>query len=281
MPGSALMLEAIAEAESTGFTEQHARALNNLGGFGLAPPHHAFADTYLPQAIEFCAAHNEDLWHINALAYAARNALDRGRWAEAADFAECLLQDPRESPWPHHEALIVLALVRARRGDPGADDALDEAERVGVPAEDLGAQLDLASARAEVAWLEQRAGDLDAATEGVLRALSGRGVAAGCARISFWRLLAGLEVEAELDATGAHALALAGRWEDAAAEWERCAFPYEAALALIETNDEGSLRQALTTLQELGALPRRAARHAPTPCPRRQGGHARAAEGDT
>ena len=86
--GLALMLEAIAEAESTGFTEQHARALNNLGGFGLAPPHHAFADTYLPQAIEFCAAHNEDLWHINALAYAARNALDRGRWAEAADFAD-------------------------------------------------------------------------------------------------------------------------------------------------------------------------------------------------
>ena len=126
MPASALMLEAIAEAESTGFTEQHARALNNLGGFGLAPPHHAFADTYLPQAIEFCAAHNEDLWHINALAYAARNALDRGRWAEAADFAERLLQDPRESPWPHHEALVVLALVRARRGDPGADAALDD-----------------------------------------------------------------------------------------------------------------------------------------------------------
>ena len=33
------------------------------------------------------------------------------------------------------------------------------------------------------------------------------------------------------------------------------AYPYEAALALIETNDEESLRRALTTLQELGALP--------------------------
>jgi DNA-binding CsgD family transcriptional regulator len=255
------MLEAIAEAESTGFTEQHARALNNLGGFGLAPPHHAFADTYLPQAIEFCAAHNEDLWHINALAYAARNALDRGRWAEAADFAERLLQDPRESPWPHHEALVVLALVRARRGDPGAGAALDDAEGVGVPADDLGAQLDLAGARAEVAWLEQRSGDLGAATESALSGARGRGVA-GCARIAFWRLLAGLEVEVEveLEATGAHALALAGRWEDAAAEWERCAFPYEAALALVETNDEDSLRRALTTLQELGALP--AAQHA-------------------
>ena len=90
--GIPLMLEAIAEAESTGFTEQHARALNNLGGFGLSPRHHAIADTYLPQAIEFCAAHNEDLWHINALAYAARNALDRGRWEEAADYVDRLLR---------------------------------------------------------------------------------------------------------------------------------------------------------------------------------------------
>jgi DNA-binding CsgD family transcriptional regulator len=156
--------------------------------------------------------------------------------------------------------LIVLALVRARRGDPGAGAALDEAKRVGVPAEDVGAQLDFAGAGAEVAWLEQRIGDLAAATEGALSGARGRGIVPGCARILFWRLLAGLEVEGEFEATGAHALALAGRWEEAAAEWERCAFPYEAALALIETNDEDSLRRALTTLQELGALP--AAQHA-------------------
>ena len=113
------MLEAIAEAETTGFTEQHARALNNLGGFGLAPPHHALADTYLPRAIEFCAAHNEDCGTSTLWPTPPRNALDRGRWPEAADFAERLCGDPRESPGPHHEALVVLALVRARRGDPG------------------------------------------------------------------------------------------------------------------------------------------------------------------
>ena len=85
--GHRLLLEAIAEAGSCGFTEQHARALNNLGGFGLDAPHQAFAETYLPEAIEFCVAHNEDLWRINALALAARYALDRGRWTEAADLA--------------------------------------------------------------------------------------------------------------------------------------------------------------------------------------------------
>ena len=31
---------------------------------------------------------------------------------------QAVIDDPRESPWTHHEALRVLALVRARRGDP-------------------------------------------------------------------------------------------------------------------------------------------------------------------
>ena len=162
--GHALLLEAVAEAGSAGFTEQHARALNNLGGFGLDAPHHAFAETYLPEAIEYCVAHNEDLWRINALALAARYALDRGRWTEAADLANRILQDPRESPWPHHEALVVLALVRARRGDPGATSALDEADGVGVPPDEVDVHVDVAAARAEVAVLEQRPDDVVRAT---------------------------------------------------------------------------------------------------------------------
>jgi DNA-binding CsgD family transcriptional regulator/tetratricopeptide (TPR) repeat protein len=252
--GVGLMVEAIAEAEAIGFTEQHARALNNLGGFGLAPPHHALADTYLPQAIEFCAAHNEDLWHINALAYAARNALDRGRWSEAADFAERLLHDPRESPAPHHEALVVLALVRARRGDPGAGAALDEAAAVGVPPEEVDVHVDLAAARAEVAWLEQRPAVVDEVTSATLAAALARGDTGAAVRLLFWRRLAGLEA-APIAAGGPQALALAGNWVAAAAEWAQTGFPYEASLALLATSDEKALREALETLQELGALP--------------------------
>ena len=120
---------AVAEGEEAGYSEQVARALNNLG----SAPDPALADLYLSQALEYCVANTEDLWRINVLGIAARNALDRGRWTEAAEFAERLLQDPRESPWPHHEALLVLALVRARRGDPGADTAVDDAAEVGVP----------------------------------------------------------------------------------------------------------------------------------------------------
>jgi len=243
--GRELLEQAVEEGRAAGYSEQVARALNNLGAHGATAPDPELADLYLPRALEYCLANSEDLWRINVLAVAARNALDRGRWTEAADFAEQLLQDPRESPWPHHEALIVLALVRARRGDPGADAALDEATAVQVPPDDSEVHLDLAAARAEVAWLEQRPDDVETATTSM----------PGAARLSFWRALAGLEREPATDASGAYALALAGTWNEAAAEWERGSFPYEAALARMETNDEASLRQALQTFQELGALP--------------------------
>ena len=59
-----------------------------------------------------------------SVAVAARWALDRGRWDDAARHALAVIGDPRESPWTYHQVLCVLALLRARRGDPGARDAL-------------------------------------------------------------------------------------------------------------------------------------------------------------
>ena len=271
--GRKLIEAAIEEARGAGFTEQVARGLNSLAAYAATAPHVELADTYVPQAIEYCVEHNEDLWRINALAIAARNALDRGRWTEAADFADRLLQDPRESPWPHHEALVVLGLVRARRGDPGATAALDLAAAVGVPADEVDVHVDLAAARAEVAWLEQRPDAVAVATGPVLDAALERGDRDAAARLSFWRTLAGLDAPAakghqdteQLDhralqgppstAVTPYALAAAGRWQEAAAAWTQASSPYEAALALIETNEERSLRDALELLQSLQALP--------------------------
>jgi DNA-binding NarL/FixJ family response regulator len=46
---------------------------------------------------------------------------------------------------------------------------------------------------------------------------------------------------------------MAGDWHGAAAEWDRLGRSYDAALARLGSSDEGGLRQALTTLDELGA----------------------------
>ena len=159
---------------------------------------------------------------INIVAVAARWALDRGRWDDAARHALAVIGDPRESPWTHHEALCVLALLRARRGDPGARDALVLATAVGVPPEERSAHVDLAAAGAEIAWLERSSSDVDSATAGMLSVAVEQDDREAAHRLLFWRRLAGHDDEGPPpDDSGPYALALAGRWQEAAEEWTR------------------------------------------------------------
>jgi DNA-binding CsgD family transcriptional regulator len=149
----------------------------------------------------------------------------------------------------------VLALVRARRGDPGAHDALAKARAVAVPPDEFAVHVDGAAALAEVEWTERRPGEVAEATEAMLQAAIDRADTEAICRLSFWRRLAGLEVDLPENASGPWALSLAGDWEAAAEEWARRGHPYERALALSEADDEDALRSALQGFQELGARP--------------------------
>jgi DNA-binding NarL/FixJ family response regulator len=67
--------------------------------------------------------------------------------------------------------------------------------------------------------------------------------------------MAGLEVGVRADGSGPYALALAGRWEETAAEWRSLECPYEAAVALSRTGDVDALREAHAECRRLGARP--------------------------
>ncbi len=159
--GLRLIEEAVETARRNGEHEVAARGMNALVLRPMPWNRHDLVERAIDDAIEYCTEHTQDLWRINVQAVAARWALDRGRWDDASGHARAVIDDPRESPWTHHEALCVLALVRARRGDPGARDALAAAAAVGVPQEEEFAHVDLAAARAEVAWLERAGAEVD------------------------------------------------------------------------------------------------------------------------
>ena len=248
-----MLAEAVDSARRMGEHEVAARGLNALVYRSLGRNRHDLVERYVEDAIEYCTEHTQDLWRIHVQAVAARWALDRGRWDDAVGYAGAVIDDPRESPWTHHESLCVLALVRARRGDPGARDALSDAAAVGVPREEEFAHVDLAAARSEVAWLEGATDDVDAATVGMLS--TGLGDPGSVARLRLWRRLAGLDGAAPVDDAGPYALGLAGRWDEAAEEWDERSHPYEAALARSRTDDVEVLRQAHAECLRLGARP--------------------------
>lgn len=253
--GTETLERALAVAQRVGRMDQVARVLNNLGAAGVHYRSYDLANTYLPAALDHCTAHNLDLWRINVLAVQARSALDQGRWTEAAATAAVLLEDPRESPWPQFEAFVVLALIRARRGDPEARAMLNRAGNVGASPEEFESVAALATAQAEIAWLESRTEDIDTATAAALDLAVQRRAPWVMGALADWRRKAGIDEAPPAGAAEPYAFQLAGAWEQAADAWSKLGCPYEAALARAEVGEEESLRHALEELQRLGALP--------------------------
>jgi DNA-binding CsgD family transcriptional regulator len=241
-------------AERDGLHEQVARAFANAAWAHVRTRSYARFNEDVDNWLEYCAEHGLDLWRLYLLAYRARSELDRGRWGEAADTAGLVLRVPRASPLPRILALVVLALVRVRRGDPGAVEALDEADAYAEPSSELQRLEPVAAARAESAWLE---GDMDgvlAATESAFELARELRSAWVVGELACWRRRAGRDESPE-GAAEPYALELGGDWSGAAERWSALGCPYEAALVLAGADDENALRRSLDALQHLGARP--------------------------
>jgi len=207
------------------------------------------------RAVDYSSERGLELYRAYALGYRSRAQLDQGRWDEAAETASAVLPTRRASILPRIFALVVLGLVRARRGDPGYDELLEEAWGLGEPTDEPERMGPAAIARAEAAWL---AGDSDgvlAATERPFRLALEIGDVRAVGELGLWRRRAGSDEADPAQAAEPYASELAGDWAGAAAFWDQAGCPYEAALARADSGDEAELRRALDELQALGARP--------------------------
>lgn len=253
-PNGVDMLEsALAEAVEKGLVDQAGRIYINLIRPGATVRDYAILERHRTDALAWCSDHGLELYRLYLLAYQGRVALDTGRWDDAVDSADAVLRVPRCSTSPRILTLVVLALVRARRGDPGVHDLLDEAWSLAEPTGELPRIGPVAVAQAEVAWLEGRPEAVAGVTDAALELAVRRASLWRIGELAAWRSRAGLADGLAADVTGPFALQLAGDWSGAAEQWARKGCPYEAALALAETGDEALLRQALDELRRLGA----------------------------
>jgi DNA-binding CsgD family transcriptional regulator len=248
------LTHALAEARRLGLTEAVARACNDIAF--PAVYHHAFelADEHIEQGLAHCERYDLDLWTLSLLSVQARSHLNQGRFDAAGEVAARLAADLHDSPTPRLAGLEVLALVRARRGDPGVHDAIDRAMAIDYPADEIDWAGPLAAARAEIAWLEGQAAAIGEITDPAFElALLPASDAWIRGELAVWRYRAGL-VD---DLRGAPVaepwgLELADRNVEAAAAWDRLGRPYEAAVALATGGVDG-LTEAHERLRALGA----------------------------
>jgi DNA-binding CsgD family transcriptional regulator len=255
--GAELLERALALALEADLEEHAARAWTNLATTAVRRRRYAVGERRLREGLEYCAARDLPSWDSYMRGWLSRAALEQGRYDEAAKEAATVLAAPRTPPPSRLSPLVVLGLVRARRGDPGAWPLLDEAAALAEGMREPQRTVPVALARAEAHWL---AGDAAAAArelEPVARAAKdedGREVAVWRARVAARDAARGAAAAAPVAAGGdPSALSIGGRHLDAARAWERLGRPYDAALARYDSGDEGAMRAAHQTLRELGA----------------------------
>jgi DNA-binding CsgD family transcriptional regulator/tetratricopeptide (TPR) repeat protein len=210
------------------------------------------AERWLREQVAFANEHDLDSAYTRSWLAAA--AVYRGRWDEGAALARDLVA--REGNLiARITAQIALGRVRARRGDPGAFDVLDEALEHSLRGGHLQRLGHVRAARAEAAWLSgDRDRTMEEARAAYPLALEKRHLwFAG--ELAYWLWKAGAEPDAPDWIAEPYRLQLDGDPIAAVAAWRARDCPYEAARALGEAEDDGALLEALAALEQLGARP--------------------------
>jgi DNA-binding CsgD family transcriptional regulator len=231
--------------------EHVCRAYTNLAYEAIVLRDYERADRCLDAGLAYATERELDAYIEFLLAARARAHLEQGRWPQATAAAEAVLQMSRVST-PRIIPLIVLGLVRVRRGDPGGEELLDRAREVALPTGALTRIGPMCAARAEAAWLRgENALCRDEASLGYEWALR-KGYARIARQLAFWLWRAGGAPPDEKEATTPFDHQMRGDWAAAAAEWQRLDCPYEEALALADGDSFARLR-SLAILDQLGA----------------------------
>ena len=236
-----------------GFSEHVARAYVNLVSNALVHRQYLLARRFVSEATSYFAARDLNAWVDYLAAMECRLDLEVGQWASATNVAIELAERSSAMPVSRLPALVVLARLRMRRGDPGAAEALAEAAVLARATGELQRLGPVAIAKAEAAWLQRDEAELE-----FVGPVHQQAIALGNARIagelSFWLDPFGESAQDHDPAVEPpYAAQREGQWERAAALWGDLGCPFERSLALIGSGSADAMREGLAGLESLGA----------------------------
>jgi DNA-binding CsgD family transcriptional regulator len=241
-------------AREHGFDDLTALVYVNVGSSYGELYRLAEADRELSDGLAFTQDRDLDHSRHYMTAWLAITRMYQGRWQEAAQLAGSVIAEPSSSSVSRIMALVALGRVRARRGDPGVRDTLDEALELASQTAALQRLAPVRAARAEAAWFD---GDAQT-TAAEARAIFDLAVKLRhrwhVGELGYWRFLAGDAVALPQWTARPFALQIAGRWNQAAQLWQEHNCRYEQARALAD-GDLDAQMEALRIFTELGAGP--------------------------
>jgi DNA-binding CsgD family transcriptional regulator len=253
-PRGRVELEQAFEVASAAGLEDHAgRAVGNLATMAAEVRDYRHAREDLERALAYAKAHDLAGYVQHLLGYRARVRLDQGDWVGAEQDARAAMAERAHSGGRAVEALVALALLQARRGDPDATATLQEATERAYGTGELQWTGQVAEARAEHAWLT---GEEHRVAEEAAR-LFEESVQAGhpwlAGALAFWMQFAGAPVRVPAMVAEPYRRLLAGDWRAAADDFQERGCLYQQALALACADQDEALLAALAMLDGLGA----------------------------
>jgi DNA-binding CsgD family transcriptional regulator/tetratricopeptide (TPR) repeat protein len=247
--------QALDIAVAAGLHEQAGRAFANLYGNLCDQRRVGEAEHYYTDGLKYTDEHGVGVY-ANCLRSNRTFALEQtGRWDEAVSVSEQLLA-VAASPINRIQALLVLGLIRARRGEGNTWEYLDEAATAADNAAEPQWIAPARLARAEAYWLAGDTAQARAEADLALTAAAAtstwdRGAATSWLRRTGTSSVPLAEVSGEVALP--YRLGLDGDWRGAAKTHDDLGCRYEAALALFDSGEESALRQALDIFTVLGA----------------------------
>lgn len=210
------------------------------------------SERYLHEHDAFAEEHEH--WPLYSRAWLALVDVYRGRWDSGAARAQALLAQEPETI-TRISALIALGRLRARRGDPGADEVLDEALELSVRGGHLQRLGHVRAARAEGAWLVGDGDRAAAEARSVYELAIAKRHLWFAGELAYWQWKAGALDEWPDWIAEPYRLSLSGAAAAAADAWARLGCPYEEARSRADAEDEASVREGLAAFERLGAVP--------------------------
>ena len=218
----------------------------------------------IDRGVSYATALDLTHWEGYLRGWRAMVWLDQGDWAGAEEEAQQVSSRSYAADVYRFPALIALARLRIRRGDPDFEAPLDTARRLSASMAELQRSVYVAVLGAEIAWLEMNAGETDFAATArdaaktVLREVHALAVERNALWVvedaALWLHLLGEDVPVKGNLSPPFSDHCEGRWREAAAGWQVLGRPYEQAVAL-SGGDDPAQRAALDMFDRLGAGP--------------------------
>jgi DNA-binding CsgD family transcriptional regulator/tetratricopeptide (TPR) repeat protein len=252
--GEDFLIRSLREALAADLEDDVARAYTNLAAGTSALLQMDRAIQYTEEGMAYCSDHDLHAARLCLHSSYMELLMHTGEWARATEESLQLLQHHEWSRTTKILYGIVVARIRARQGESDWQ-LLDESLEHALPTQELQFLGAVALARAEARWLD---GTPELVRDEVAKAYD---LALGCddpvmrSELAFWMWRAGELVEPPAGTVRPYALHIAGDFRGAADAWSAVGMPYQAAVALADSDDEDDLREAVAIFDRLGARP--------------------------